>query len=212
MVNGGTQTIGGGTGKVGANGLTDAKSIAFASNTIFGNGSAGIRIAQNVLSSAVVIRGNRLGVTSGNSSSPNKQGNIVGSVNFVNEVIVVNYSAAGGKVTVTMPGHGLTTGQKVYLEFTSGGLTSAGFVVTRVDGNTFTVTTVAKLTTSGDLRVYRYGSLARAAQLKATSQIDFEGNQHAVSTDTQAATSGGGVVGGNGGLSRPILLPGKNKK
>ena len=212
VVNGGTQTIGGGTGQVGANGLTDAKSIAFASNTIFGNGSAGIRIAQNVLSSAVVIRGNRLGVTSGNSSSPNKQGNIVGSVNFVNEVIVVNYSAAGGKVTVTMPGHGLTTGQKVYLEFTSGGLTSAGFVVTRVDGNTFTVTTVAKLTTSGDLRVYRYGSLARAAQLKATSQIDFEGNQHAVSTDTQAATSGGGVVGGNGGLSRPILLPGKNKK
>ena len=85
-------------------------------------------------------------------------------------------------------------------------------MVTRVDGNTFTVTTVAKLTTSGDLRVYRYGSLARAAQLKATSQIDFEGNQHAVSTDTQAATSGGGVVGGNGGLSRPILLPGKNKK
>jgi hypothetical protein len=216
VVNAGTQAIGGGLGKIGANGVTDAKASAFASNTIFGNGAAGVRIGPNLTSAQVIIRGNRLGVTASNSSSPNKGGNIVGPVGIVNETVAGSYVAAGVNskginiVTVTMPRHGLTTGQRVYLEFQSGGLTSrnsAGFIVTRVDSDTFTVNTSATPSADGTLRGYRYGAVSRATQLKATNQFDFEGNQHGVSTDAQTATSSGGVIGGGAGLSRPVVLP-----
>jgi hypothetical protein len=210
VVNTGTQAIGGGTGKIGANGATDAKAMAFASNSIYGNGAAGIRIGTGMSSAGLVIRGNRLGVTASNSSSPNKAGNIVGLAGIVNQTLAGNYASAGGKVTVTLAGHGLTTGQRVYLEFLSGGLTSrnsAGFVVTRVDADTFTVSIPAAPATAGGLRVFRYGALSRVAQLKATNQFDFEGNQHGVSADAKTSTSSGGVVGGGNGLGRPLVLP-----
>jgi hypothetical protein len=184
--------------------------MAFASNSIYGNGAAGIRIGTGMSSAGLVIRGNRLGVTASNSSSPNKAGNIVGLAGIVNQTLAGNYASAGGKVTVTLAGHGLTTGQRVYLEFLSGGLTSrnsAGFVVTRVDADTFTVSIPAAPATAGGLRVFRYGALSRVAQLKATNQFDFEGNQHGVSADAKTSTSSGGVVGGGNGLGRPLVLP-----
>lgn len=55
--------------------------------------------------------------------------------------------------TVTIANHGLTTGQRVYLDFTSGTATDNTFDVTVVDANSFTVT-VTSATTSGNVTLY----------------------------------------------------------
>lgn len=55
--------------------------------------------------------------------------------------------------TVTIANHGLTTGQRVYLDFTSGTATDNTFGVTVVDANSFTVT-VTSATTSGNVTLY----------------------------------------------------------
>jgi len=55
--------------------------------------------------------------------------------------------------TVTIANHGLTTGARVYLDFTSGTATDNTFEVTVVDENSFTVT-VTSATTSGNVTMY----------------------------------------------------------
>jgi hypothetical protein len=55
--------------------------------------------------------------------------------------------------TVTIANHGLTTGTRVYLDFTSGTATDNTFEVTVVDDNSFTVT-VTSATTSGNVTMY----------------------------------------------------------
>ena len=59
-------------------------------------------------------------------------------------------------VTVTATAHGLNAGSSVYLDFTSGtGVDGTYTVVTAADANTFTVTTVASTTTSGNVTLVR---------------------------------------------------------
>jgi hypothetical protein len=59
-------------------------------------------------------------------------------------------------LTVTATAHGLIVGSGVYLDFTSGtGLDGVYTVVTVADANTFTVTTVASTTTSGNVTLIR---------------------------------------------------------
>ena len=55
--------------------------------------------------------------------------------------------------TVTITAHGLTTGDRVYLDFTSGTTTDDAYTVTVLTANTFTVT-VASATTSGNVTMY----------------------------------------------------------
>ncbi len=55
--------------------------------------------------------------------------------------------------TVTIAGHGVALGSRVWLQFDGGDAVSNIYVVTAVTQNTFTVTTGA-LTTSGDVAVY----------------------------------------------------------
>lgn len=55
--------------------------------------------------------------------------------------------------TVTIANHGLTTGTRVYLDFTSGTATDNTFEITVVDANSFTVT-VTSATTSGGVTMY----------------------------------------------------------
>ena len=55
--------------------------------------------------------------------------------------------------TVTMNGHGVLLGSRVWLQFTSGSAISDAYVVTAVTQNTFTVTT-GTLTTSGNVTVF----------------------------------------------------------
>ena len=55
--------------------------------------------------------------------------------------------------TVTIAAHGLTTGDRVYLDFTSGTATDDAYTVTVLTANTFTVT-VTSATTSGNVTMY----------------------------------------------------------
>ena len=55
--------------------------------------------------------------------------------------------------TVTIANHGLTTGDRVYLNFTTGTAQDQTYVVTVTNTNEFTVTT-ASLTTSGNVTMY----------------------------------------------------------
>jgi len=55
--------------------------------------------------------------------------------------------------TVTIANHGLTTGDRVYLDFTTGTAQDQTYVVTVTGPNAFTVTT-ASLTTSGNVTMY----------------------------------------------------------
>jgi hypothetical protein len=55
--------------------------------------------------------------------------------------------------TVTIANHGLSNGDRVYLNFTSGTAQDETYVVANVTTNTFTVT-VASATTSGNVNMY----------------------------------------------------------
>ena len=55
--------------------------------------------------------------------------------------------------TVTITAHGLTTGDRVYLDFTSGTTTDDAYTVTVLTANTFTVT-VTSATTNGNVTMY----------------------------------------------------------
>jgi hypothetical protein len=81
------------------------------------------------------------------------------SVSF-NTVIVDNVTQTGTydvpgstTCTVTIAAHGLTTGDRVYLDFTSGTATDDAYTVTVLTANTFTVT-VTSATTSGNVTMY----------------------------------------------------------
>jgi hypothetical protein len=54
---------------------------------------------------------------------------------------------------VTITAHGLTSGDRVYLDFTSGTATDNTYAVTVLTANTFTVT-VTSATTSGNVTMY----------------------------------------------------------
>jgi len=57
-------------------------------------------------------------------------------------------------LTVTIANHGLVNNQRVVLSFTSGTAVSDTYSVTVVDANTFTVTTAASTSTSGNVTMY----------------------------------------------------------
>jgi hypothetical protein len=54
-------------------------------------------------------------------------------------------------LTVSATAHGLITGNRVYLDFTSGTALDGEYVVTRISADSFTVTTVASTSTSGNV-------------------------------------------------------------
>jgi hypothetical protein len=57
-------------------------------------------------------------------------------------------------ITVTMANHGFVTGQRVFLDFTSGTGRDAVYTITKVDDNTFTCADVPTTTTSGNVTAY----------------------------------------------------------
>jgi lambda family phage minor tail protein L len=61
------------------------------------------------------------------------------------------YSRAGTTVTVTATAHGLVVGDQVYLDFTSGLAADGSYRVVTAAANTFTVTTAASGSTSGNV-------------------------------------------------------------
>ena len=77
------------------------------------------------------------------------------NVAFANNVTKTGtYNIPGSTTcTVTITNHGLTTGDRVWLDFTSGSAVDNVYVVTVNNANEFVVTT-ASLTTSGNVTMY----------------------------------------------------------
>jgi len=66
------------------------------------------------------------------------------------------YSRSGSTVTVVCPSaHGLSTGNKVFVDVTSGDVASGRYTITVTSTTQFTVTTITSGTTSGNLTVNR---------------------------------------------------------
>ena len=63
------------------------------------------------------------------------------------------YARAGQTITVTLVDHGLVTGTRTFIEFTSGGGTTNAYTVTVTGEDTFTVEDSASGTTSGNCRL-----------------------------------------------------------
>jgi hypothetical protein len=57
-------------------------------------------------------------------------------------------------ITVTIVNHGFVTGQRVFLDFTSGTARDGSYTITKVDDDTFTCADVATTTTSGNVTAY----------------------------------------------------------
>jgi hypothetical protein len=62
--------------------------------------------------------------------------------------------AADTTVTVTITAHGLTTGDRVFMDFTTGTANDGVYTITKLTANTFTVTTAASTATSGNATFY----------------------------------------------------------
>jgi hypothetical protein len=67
------------------------------------------------------------------------------------------YTRSGNTITVSITSHGLSTGQTVYLDFTTGGATDGVYVVTVINANSYTVTDTASGTiTTSNVTQFRY--------------------------------------------------------
>jgi hypothetical protein len=67
------------------------------------------------------------------------------------------YTRSGNTITVSITSHGLSTGQTVYLDFTTGGATDGVYVVTVVNANSYTVIDTASGTiTTSNVTQFRY--------------------------------------------------------
>ena len=64
------------------------------------------------------------------------------------------YSQTGTTMTVTLAAHGLSTGDHAWLNCTSGNGDSNLYTVTKVNANSFTVTSPTSESASGDVNVY----------------------------------------------------------
>ena len=64
------------------------------------------------------------------------------------------YSQTTGTITVTIVAHGLTNGQRVFLEILTGASRAGVYVITYVDANTFTVSALPSQTASGNVNMY----------------------------------------------------------
>ena len=62
--------------------------------------------------------------------------------------------AASTTVTVTITAHGLITGDRVFMDFTTGTANDGVYEITKLTANTFTVTTAASTATSGNITFY----------------------------------------------------------
>lgn len=62
------------------------------------------------------------------------------------------YSRSGTTITVTIAGHGLSTGASIFLEFSSGSATTNSYTITVTGTDTFVCTDTASGSTSGNVR------------------------------------------------------------
>jgi hypothetical protein len=78
-------------------------------------------------------------------------GGVFAWANYSSTTASGTYSRTGTLVTCTLTTHGMTTGQFVRLDFTTGSATDGYYQITVVDANTFTVVDAASGATSGNV-------------------------------------------------------------
>ena len=64
------------------------------------------------------------------------------------------YSQSSTTITVTSAAHGLVDGQRVFLDITSGTARDGVYAITYINANSFSVTSAAPATTSGNVDIY----------------------------------------------------------
>lgn len=69
-------------------------------------------------------------------------------------VVSGTYSQTGTTATITIANHGLTNGQRVFVDFTTGTSRDGMYDITYINANSFSVTTANSVSTSGNVSVY----------------------------------------------------------
>ena len=87
-------------------------------------------------------------VTSGTSSLRNV------AACATSTVISGTYSQTTNTITITITNHGLTNGQRVFVDCLTGTGRDGMYTITYIDANSFSVTSAASASTSGNVNVY----------------------------------------------------------
>ena len=69
-------------------------------------------------------------------------------------VVSGTYSQTGTTATISITNHGLTNGQRVFVDFTTGTSRDGMYDITYISANSFSVTTANSVSTSGNVNVY----------------------------------------------------------
>ena len=107
------------------------------------------------------------------------------------------YARVGTTITVTITNHGLVTGTRIYIEFTTGGATTNSYTVTVTGTNTFTVVDTVSGATSGDCRwdVRDLNITTTATVINSTTLTYYSpGAQVATTTSSDGKVDLGGLV------------------
>jgi|TARA_R110000787_G_scaffold880_1_gene3205 hypothetical protein len=108
------------------------------------------------------------------------------------------YSQSGTTITVSITAHGLLTGAQVILRFTSGTGASGVYTMTKVNANSFTVTSVTSVSTSGnvewDLRSFNARSIEVNAPTTTTLTYTSPGFQVAQTAFTAGSIDLAGTI------------------
>lgn len=107
------------------------------------------------------------------------------------------YSRSGTTITVTINNHGLVTGTRIYIEFTSGGATTNAYTVTVTGTNTFTVVDTVSGSTSGNCRwdIRDLNITTTATVINSTTLTYYSpGAQVGTTANTEGKVDLGGLV------------------
>jgi len=105
------------------------------------------------------------------------------------------YSRTGTLITVTITGHGLSSGADVLLKFTSGTATTNTYAITVVDVNTFTCNDTASGSTSGDVS-WDIGDLNTTAEATVINSTTIRYFSPGPTVTTTSSSSGSVDLGG----------------
>ena len=107
------------------------------------------------------------------------------------------YARVGTTITVTINNHGLVTGTRIYIEFTTGGATTNSYTVTVTGTNTFTVIDTVSGAATGDCRwdIRDLNITTTATVINPTTLTYFSpGAQVATTTSSDGKVDLGGLV------------------
>lgn len=107
------------------------------------------------------------------------------------------YARSGTTITITISDHGLVTGTRVYIEFTSGTATTNAYTVTVTGADTFTVVDTVSGATSGDCRwdIRDLNTTTTMTVINPTTLTYFSpGSQVATTANTTGKVELGGLV------------------